>query len=146
MRIRHASIVLAALAFAGCASMQAGERPDGTVRGSTVLTQDDVKRVSARNAMELVVRTRHHLDIRQKSDGEVSSITSRGVGSLVVDAQIAVIVDGALVADALGALRTIPANNIRRIEILTSRQATPIYGTNAGNGAIIVTTAAMMGG
>ena len=146
MKIRHATIALAALAFAGCATMQPGERPDGTVRGSTVLTQEDVQRVSARNAMELVVRTRNHLDIRQRGDGEVSRITSRGVGSLVIDVQVAVIVDGALVADALDALRTIPANNIHRVEILTARQATPIYGTNAGNGAIIVTTSALLGG
>ncbi len=146
MKIRHATIILAAITFSACATTQAGQRPDGTVRGSTVLTQKDVERVQARTAMDLLVRTRHHLDVRQAGDGRVTRITSRGRRSLLIDPQLVVIVDGALVADALAALRRIPANNIRRLEILTSRQAMPVYGTNAGNGAIIVTTGAEIGG
>lgn len=146
MGIRTVALATTLLVCTACAGMQPGERPDGTVPGGLVLTQEDVQRVHARDAMEAVVRSQNFLDIRQTSDGRVSRITSRGAASLYIDVQVAVVVDGAHVLDALEALRSIPATNIARIEILTARQATPVYGTSGGSGAIIVTTAADIGG
>ncbi len=146
MRIRTISLAVAVLASTACAGVQAGERPDGTSPGGLVFTQADVQRVGARDAMDLLERTRHFLDIRQGSNGETRRITSRGVASLVIDAQVIVVVNGAHVADAIGALRSIPGTAIARVEILNAREATPRYGTGGGNGAIIVTTSADLGG
>ncbi|HKK92920.1 MAG TPA: TonB-dependent receptor plug domain-containing protein [Longimicrobiales bacterium] len=146
MGIRITVLATTLLVCAACAGVQPGERPDGTVPGGIVLTQEDVQRVHARSAMDAVLRSQNFLDIRQTSDGRVSRITSRGASSLYIDVQVAVVVDGAHVLDALEALRAIPAGNIARIEILTARQAAPVYGTSAGSGAIIVTTAADIGG
>ncbi|HWE42684.1 MAG TPA: hypothetical protein VG432_09270 [Gemmatimonadaceae bacterium] len=65
--------------------------------------------------------------------------TSRGRSSLVLSAQMLLVVDD-VQRLSVAALHEIPADNIAWIRVLTSLEATPLYGTEGGNGAIVVRT------
>jgi hypothetical protein len=53
------------------------------------------------------------------------------------------VVDGARVQTVVDHLKNIPAESILYIQILNAREASARYGSEAGNGVIMVRTAAM---
>lgn len=143
MMVRKALLICGlVMAVPACSTIRAGARPTGEAIGGTVITAQDIERTGARDAMEVLERSRHHLTIKNPGNGRDPMITSRGVGSILLDPRLIVVVDGSRVADAVGTLRSIPAPSILWIQILTGSEATTVYGTSAGNGAILVATGA----
>lgn len=145
MRARHFIFVLA-VTLAGCAGAQAGDRPDGTVPGAEVITRADIEKTGARDAFEALQRSSRKLLVQNTGYGNRPRVTNRGVGSLLLSPDVAIVVDGVRLADGVIALRDLPANDIAYMQILTARQATPRMGATGGNGAILVTTGGAAGG
>ena len=108
-----------------------------------LITHDDIVRSGALNAFDAVRRAHTFLSISedrgQYALAQGVRVTSRGRTSLVLNPQILLVVDNVPRLD-VASLRDIPADNVAWIRVLTSMEATPIYGTDGGNGAIVVRT------
>jgi outer membrane cobalamin receptor len=138
--------LVVSLAFAGCAGMQAGERPDGAVPGAEVITREEIQKTGARDAFEALQRSSRKLLVQDTGFGNRPRVTSRGVGSFILSPDVAIVVDGIRLADGVTALRGLPANDIAFMQVLTARQATPRMGATGGNGAVLVTTGGLAQG
>ncbi len=148
--IRQAGPVLAALlvilSVSGCASVRAAERdrsilaeaaPDGHL-----ITQADILRSKATNAMEAIERGRTHLLLQRPGAGRYVKISHRGADSFVLGNEILLVVDGNRVRNPQRMLQSIPARSIIYIQILSGREASTRWGSEAGNGVIVVRTSA----
>lgn len=118
-------------------------REDGQAPGGLILTQDDIAKMGVRDAFHAVERAKTHLRIQRTREGTPEKITHRGVSSFLLSPEILVVVDGARVQTVVQHLRSIPAESILYIQILNGREASAQYGSEAGNGVILVRTAAM---
>lgn len=117
-------------------------RPEGLTPGGTVLTRVDIEEMGARTAMEALERARTHLTIARTRQGTPVKIRQRGIGSLVLSPDILVVVDGSRVNHVVSMLQAIPTESIIYIQVLTGREAALQWGSESGNGVIVVRTAA----
>lgn len=130
------------LALEGCVGSKAGPRPSGLEPGGTVITRADIDKMRVRTALEVVERGARHLVIQRTREGTPVRIYHRGIDSFLLDTELQVVVDGALVNHGVNALDGIPSASLDYIQILSAREATTKYGTSGGNGVIIVRTIA----
>lgn len=143
------SIGLSVCVLAGCTSgratthTSADARADGQEPGGLVLTQDDISRMGVRDALHAVERAATHLRIQRTREGTPVKITQRGATSFLLSSEILVVVDGTRVQTVVQHLKSIPAESILYIQILTAQEASARFGSEAGNGVIMVRTAAM---
>ncbi|NIP81206.1 MAG: TonB-dependent receptor plug domain-containing protein [Gemmatimonadetes bacterium] len=129
--------------FPGCGLEKAeSPRPAGMAPGGTVLTRVEIEEMGARTAMEALERARTHLTIARTREGTPAKITQRGVGSLVLAPDILLVVDGSRVNHVVSMLEAIPTESIVYIQVLTSREAALQWGSESGNGVIVIRTAA----
>ncbi len=134
-------LLVGALASA-CIHAQPGSRPEGAEPGGTVINGEQIAGMNVRTALEVVERGAKHLVIQRTREGTPARIYQRGIGSIYLDAQPLVVVDGAMVNEGVNALANIHSAHVEYIQILNAREATLRYGANGGNGAIIVKTSA----
>lgn len=137
-----AAWVLLAAGTSACARTRRA-RTAGLHDDPNLITHADIVRSGAVTAFDAVRRAHTFLSISE-SRGQYAlthdvQITSRGRSSLVLNPQILLVVDNAMRLD-VASLRDIPADNVAWIRVMTSLEATPIYGTDGGNGAIVVRT------
>jgi len=78
------------------------------------------------------------INIQDNSVNPTTQITLRGYRSISSDNQALVVIDGAI--SSLGAFDDLNPNDIADISVLKGATAAALYGSRAGNGAIIVTT------
>ena len=71
--------------------------------------------------------------------GAPARIRHRGTSSLVLRDQPLIYVDEVRIAD-VGVLRSMPAGDLESIRVLSGIDATTYYGTNAGDGVILIRT------
>ena len=112
-------------------------------RDPRLITHEDILRSGAVDAFDAVRRAHTNLAISE-ARGQYAlnhevQVTSRGRSSLTLSPQILLVVDNVMRLDVTS-LHDIPADNIEWIHILTAMEATPFYGSDGGNGAIIVQT------
>jgi outer membrane cobalamin receptor len=145
---RLAAGTLAFASLAACASLPpAGERgpraaPLGTVPGGHIISQEDILRSGALDAFEAIERGGSHLLIRDPGAGKNASIIHRGADSFLLGSEVLLVVDGSRVSQPQRMLRSIPASSIVFIQILSGREASVQWGSEAGNGVILVKTSA----
>ncbi len=141
---RVLGLVAAFALTAACTVHSAPEsaEPDGMLPGGKVITREDIARTGASNAWEAIERSPTHLLIAHGRAGRPSKVSYRGVDSLVSDREIMLVVDGNTVRNVEDELQAIRAENILYIQILTGREATLRWGSESGNGVIVVTTTA----
>jgi len=130
----------AVIALSGCAGVTAGDRPDGMVPGADIITREEIRKTGARDALEALQRTRNNLLVQDTGFGNRPRVLSRGVGSITLSPEVAVVIDGIAVANGVGSLRDMPVSDIAYMQVLTARQATPTMGATGGNGAVIIAT------
>lgn len=114
--------------------------------GGTLITRDEIRAMNAHTAMEALEKANTPLVIQHTRAGSPARIYWRGVGSILLNGEVQVAVDGALVQDGIRALQTIPAESVQYIQLLTGREAAVQWGSAAGNGVILVRTTASAGG
>lgn len=136
-----AAVVLAGLGgLAACSPKPVYRVDDGLEPGGQVITRADISALGARDALEVVERSGTHLRIQHTRAGTPARITQRGVSTFVLHSQVMVVVDGTRVGTVAEHLRNIPSETIDFIQILTGREAALRYGSEAGNGVILVRT------
>lgn len=134
----------ALLAVNVCACASAHHETDTKPRRDpNLITREDIVRSGATDAFEALRLANTHISLSE-ARGQMTltrdvQATSRGRSSLVLSAQMLLVVDD-VQRLSVAALHEIPADNIAWIRVMTSLEATPIYGTEGGNGAIVVRT------
>ena len=136
---RSAFSFLAATLVAACATAPVGDTTAPKEREGQIITREDIERSGARDGWEALRWGATHLNFQYTREGSPVRVTHRGVDSFVIDPQVLLIVDGAQM-QSLSALETIPATSIEYIQILAARVGVVKYGTNGGNGVIVVKT------
>ena len=142
---------LAAVCFAGvvaCTPYRAGDRASNSAGAEgQVITAEEIQASGARTAWDVVSRRGTRLNLSKTADGAVGQVSRPGMdpntdcpapGACQAVA-IQIFVDGVRINDAQY-LRTLPAENILRIEILNGRDAVAEYGPKATGGVIVIVT------
>jgi hypothetical protein len=117
MRLAFASVLLAA----ACASSSGGSS-SGTSRNTDVITAQEIEVTQVPTAYDVVQQLRPHF-LRPRA----------GSGPIVV------YIDGVRRGDT-SELRSIDKSIVREIRYLDANDATTLYGTGHGSGAILVST------
>ena len=120
------SIIALALVMASCSSAGTGS---ASSRNSNVVTAEELAEVDYLNCLEAVQRLRPNW-LRVRGQATFNRQASSGI-RLYVDGRR---------RNNIIELENIPAADIRRMRYLTSREATTRYGTDHGDGAILVET------
>ncbi len=124
--------VLAVLAL-GCASGGGGSST--SIRGMTI-TAEDLANTHYRDAYEVL--DQHRLVIFQ---GDAMLLRDRGPSSFQREQAMLLVIDGSPMGlSARPLLQGTPIEDIERIEILRASQAASRFGTQAGGGAVLITT------
>lgn len=138
--------LLALASLTACASLpdsrQKETLPDGAIPGGHIITAEDIVRIGANDAFEAVERGGTHLLITHPGEGKAVKISHRGADSILLGNAILLVVDGSRVKNPEDMLRSIPAGSIVFIQVLSSREASTRWGSEAGNGVILVRTSA----
>lgn len=137
-------LAIASLAACGTLSPAGHDRPvpEGAVNGGQIITQEDILRSGATDAFEAIERGRTHLLISHSGRGHSGKISHRGSDSLVLGNAILLVVDGTRANRPQQMLRSIPAGSIVFIQVLSGREAAVRWGSEAGNGVVLVRTSA----
>lgn len=120
------SIIALALIMASCSSVGTGS---ATSRFSNVITAEELADVDYMNGLEALRRLRPNW-LRVRGQGTFSRQASAG---------IRLYVDGRRRNDIFE-LERIQTSDIREMRFLTGREATTRYGTDHGDGAILIQT------
>ncbi|HSM07121.1 MAG TPA: TonB-dependent receptor plug domain-containing protein [Longimicrobiales bacterium] len=129
-----------ALSLAGCGLKAANNTHDGDSNpGGRVVDAEDIAASSARTAWEAMQLLGAFLRLDEDKDRNPARMTSRGRSSILLSSQPLVFLDGVRLVE-LGLLKEMSAFHVERIEFVTGPSASIRYGTNAGNGAVVITT------
>ena len=132
-----ATLALATLALAACHPQP---KPGGRVPGPStrVIEADQIRRSGAHSAWEALYLNIPNISFR-KSGGRGTQLSRHGRSSIVLGDAPLVVLDNVPLT-GLSVLRDIPAAELFRIEVMSGIDATTYYGTNAGDGVILLTT------
>lgn len=133
------------IALTACLGGRAAPGTPQPEPGGTLITREEILAMGVHTAMEALERAPTPLVIQRTRAGTPVRIYRRGVGSLMLNGEVQVAVDGSLVQDGIRALENIPAASVEYIQLLTGREATVKWGAAAGNGVILVRTTASGG-
>lgn len=104
-----------------------------------LITADEIARSGARTAWEAIRFTVKHVNLQQTANGAPRRIVRRGQSSIVLRDEMRVFVDESRVGD-VSVLQHIAASDIASIRVLSGLDATTRYGTNSGDGVILIST------
>lgn len=121
---------LALVLATGCVPLH-HELPDATA--GRVVTAAQIEATGARTAWEALRQTMPQLNF------DFGGIHHRGESSVVLVDAVAVILDGARLAD-YRSLVDIPARDVLRIQYLSGINGTTYYGHNSGDGVLVIET------
>jgi outer membrane cobalamin receptor len=124
---------------AACAPAPQTDAAAPKEREGPIITREEIARSGATNGWEALRLASTHLNFQYTREGSPVRVTHRGVDSFIIDPQVLLVVDGVQM-QSLEALENIPATNIEYIQILAARVGVVKYGTNAGNGVVVVKT------
>ena len=137
---------MAAAALAVCtASLLAtacGIRPRPSVPDAstaTVITAEEIAATEAVTMWEALRRTVRYATFGESATGAPARVHRRGFSSISLIEDMPIYIDRIQVRD-LGILDALPAADIERIQVLSGVEATTYYGTNAGDGVILIRT------
>lgn len=131
--------ILLIVTLAGCAGATGGRRSDLGRVGEQLITEEQIKHSGATTAWDALRRIAPHLQLSENASGQPQKLSRRGRSSILLDDTPEVFLDGVKVAD-FRSLAQIPANTIASITILSGVEGSTHYGTNAGNGVILIRT------
>ena len=140
MRVRLAWMTVLTVALGGCGATAAQSSPDGDPQpGGRSISAEDIQASSARTAWDALRLLGAYLRIEEDKDQQPARMTSRGRSSIHLKSEPQVVLDGVRLVD-YSVLHQMSASLIERIDFLTGPSASIRYGTNAGNGVIVITT------
>ncbi|MGH7719437.1 MAG: TonB-dependent receptor [Gemmatimonadaceae bacterium] len=110
-----------------------------TSRPVEFITAEEIERSGAKTAWDAIRLTIRGVSLRQASNGTPRRIEHRGKSSILFNDQTGIILDRVRISD-VRILIQIPASDLESIELLSGLDATTCYGTNAGDGVLILRT------
>lgn len=138
MRIFRAVLPVAFLALVtGCGIKPRPAVPN--VDAGTVITDEQISETGARTMWEALQRTVKYTRFQESGSGSPERIRRRGSSSIVLSDDMPIFIDQVRVNE-IKVLATLPARDIERIQVLNGVYATTYYGTNAGDGVILIRT------
>lgn len=138
-RVRSSLWLLSLAMLVGCAGARGRTAPVNRTTGELFITEEQIKQSGATTAWDALRRSAPHLQLSESASGQPKKLSRRGRSSLLLDDTPEVFLDGVKVAD-FRSLAQIPANTIASITILSGIEGSTHYGTNAGNGVILIRT------
>ena len=137
IRSRVVLTVSVVLVLAACGIRPRSNLPDA--QAGTVITADEVLASEAKTMWEALRRTVRYANFGESSSGGPTRVHRRGYSSISLVEDMPIFIDRVQVRD-LSLLDALPAADIERIQVLTGVHATTYYGTNAGDGVILIRT------
>jgi outer membrane cobalamin receptor len=131
-------VSLAAILLCACAHNAQKRAVDDQSGTERLITKEQIAASGARTAWDVLRRYAGHLTTDRR-DGSPGRLERRGRSSIYLNDGPVVFVDGVHVPDARN-LQYVPAQDIESIRIISGIEGTTYYGTNAGNGVIIIAT------
>lgn len=105
----------------------------------TIVTAAEVARTEATTMWEALQRTVRHVRFEEAGAGKPARVHRRGSSSIVLVEDMPIYIDRVRIPN-VSVLAALPAGDILRIQVLTGVHATTFYGTNAGDGVILIRT------
>ena len=105
----------------------------------TVITADEIAATEATTMWEALQRTVRYATFGESSTGDPVRVHRRGFSSIALSEDMPIYIDRIQVRD-IRILDALPAADIERIQVLSGVDATTYYGTNAGDGVILIRT------
>ena len=139
IRPPYYAAILTLILAAGCTTAPSGSGPTPAERDGMLLTREEIEKTGARNAWDAVRLGATHLNIQFPREGSPARVTHRGADSFIINAEVLLVVDGTHMS-SLSYLQDIRVENIDYIRILSGSEGAVRYGTDAGNGVIVVKT------
>jgi len=135
---RHLVLALVvALWAAACGIRGRSALPDPNA--GRIITAAQIERTEATTMWEALQRTVRHVRFEEAGAGKPSRVHRRGSSSIVLIEDMPIYIDRVRIPD-VSVLASLPAQAILRIQVLVGIHATTFYGTNAGDGVILIRT------
>ncbi len=136
---RHPRLILAVvvLLISACGIRTRANVPDA--QEGRIITEAQIADSEAKTMWEALRRTVRYARFQESGTGSPERIRRRGASSLVLNEDMPIYIDRVRVVD-VRILASLPAHDIERIQVLNGVQATTRYGTNAGDGVILIRT------
>jgi outer membrane cobalamin receptor len=129
-------IALSAL-IAGCGIKPRPSTPN--LDAGTIITDEEIAETGARTMWEALQRTVKYTRFQESGTGSPERIRRRGSSSIVLSDDMPIFIDHVRVLE-IKVLSSMPARDIERIQVLNGVYATTYYGTNSGDGVILIRT------
>jgi outer membrane cobalamin receptor len=104
-----------------------------------VVTATDIERTGARTVWDAIRHTLPEVSLREDRNGRPTRVARRGQSSIVLTDQPLILLDRVPISD-LARLSEMPASDVQSMELLTGIHATTYFGTNSGDGVLIIRT------
>lgn len=131
-------LLLGTILLTGC-SLRPVDHTGPRAPQGKLITAEEIQRSGAADAWEVLQRRGTHLILRETRTGEPGRIWRRGQTTIILRDDPLIVVDGTRLFD-VRVLRQVKAHAIYSIRILDGIHGAAEYGSNAANGAIVVTT------
>ena len=136
--VRNTLVVMGSLlAFSACGANPGPSTPGGT-RG-TVITRQQIEDTGAASMWDALIMTVRFAHFQESWLGDPERIVRRGNGSMVVTEAMPVYIDRVKVID-MQVLASYSARDIVEIQVLSGLDGSTFFGTNAGDGVILINT------
>jgi outer membrane cobalamin receptor len=136
----HSAIwLLSMVALVECATGRGRGSQIKNATGEVVISEDQIRESGATTAWDAIRRHAPHFNLTEGATGQPTKMERRGRSSLYLNDTPEVFLDGVKVVDFRN-LTQIPAHTISSITILSGIEGSTYYGTNAGNGVILIRT------
>lgn len=136
--IPAAMTVAAALLLVAACGIRPRPSGSGPATG-TIITAEEIAATEATTMWEALQRTVRYANFGESSTGEPLRIHRRGFSSISLTEDMPIYIDRVQVRDLM-ILDALPAADIEQIRVLNGVEATTYYGTNAGDGVILIRT------
>ena len=137
MRALGSLVVLTTIAATGCGIRPRPSIPNATE--GTIITEEQIAESGAKTMWEALQRTVKYTRFQESGTGNPERIRRRGMSSIVLTDDMPIYIDQVKVGD-VQLLASLSARDIERIQVLNGVYATTYYGTNAGDGVILIYT------
>ncbi len=104
-----------------------------------VITQEQIEKTGARTMWDALARTVRYARFQESGTGTPERIRRRGPSSIVLTDDMPIYIDRVKLTN-ITILASLPARDIERIQVINGLEATTYYGTNAGDGVILIET------
>lgn len=114
-------------------------RPVAPQDNGTLITRSEIERTGARTMWEALSRTVKYVRFDESGRGTPRHAGRRGTSSIVLSDDVPIFIDRVRVQQ-IQVLASLPARDIESILVLNGLEATTYFGTNSGDGAILIQT------